>query len=342
MQFAKHLKPLDIMSYFKYHTIMRNSLIDKRHEILVGLGGLPEPEVTNEEWLYLLKEETRNSILIEGVFISEDELEEVLSKGVSLKKNQQEALNYYRAAKYFYEMAYQNYKTGELMFSLSIIRQINKMLYEGIKTGGDYRKGDVKIIGAKLIPPASHVIEEWLSVYKKYIEEALNSEVFMRFLAIQHVLFEVIHPFEDCNGRTGRIVLNYLLLSKGYPIIILKGDDENRERYYRSLEQGDKALNKLTRAEFEKNLIRKSLDAMNVDKIRALMQDALRVSIDRILVKLYETKKGIIAQPAKDVASALRYAPDSMRTLINRGKFIAVKRGKEWFTHEKLELKKEK
>ena len=74
------------MSYFKYHTIMRNSLIDKRHEILVGLGGLPEPEVTNEEWLYLLKEETRNSILIEGVFISEDELEEVLSKGVSAQK----------------------------------------------------------------------------------------------------------------------------------------------------------------------------------------------------------------------------------------------------------------
>jgi len=35
-----------------------------------------------------------------------------------------------------------------------------------------------------------------------------------------------------------------------------------------------------------------------------------------------------------------KYAPDSMRKLINRGKFIAVKKGKEWFTHEKLELKR--
>lgn len=319
---------------------MRNNLIDKRREILVGLGGLPEPEVTNEEWLYLLKEETRNSILIEGVLISEDELEEVLSKGVPLKKNQQEALNYFRAAKYFYEMAYQNHKTGEFVFSLSIIRQINKMLYEGIKTGGNYRKGDVKITGAKIVPPAQYVIEQWLSVYKYYIQEAYNSEDFIRFLAIQHVLFEVIHPFEDCNGRTGRIILNYLLISKGYPILILKGDEENRERYYRALEQGDRALNKLTREEFDKDTIRKSLDATRIDRMKALLQDALRVSIDRTLIKLYETKKGIIAQPAKEVAHSLRYAPDSMRTLINRGKFIAVKKGKEWFTHEKFELTK--
>lgn len=319
---------------------MRNNLIEKRQEILARFGGLPEPEVTNEEWLYLLKEETRNSILIEGVFISEDELEEVLSKGVPLKKNQQEALNYFRAAKYFYEMAYQNHKTGEFMFSLSIIRQINKMLYEGIKAGGEYRKGDVKITGAKILPPAPYVIEQWLSVYKYYIEEAFNSEDFIRFLASQHVLFEVIHPFEDCNGRTGRIILNYLLISKGYPIVILKGDEDNRERYYRTLEQGDRALNKLTREEFDKEPIRKSLDTMRIDRMKALLQDALRVSIDRTLIKMYEIKKGIIAQPAKEVAHSLRYAPDSMRTLINRGKFIAVKRGKEWFTHEKFELTK--
>lgn len=319
---------------------MRNTLIDKRQKILAGFGGLPGPEVTNEEWLYLLKEETRNSILIEGVFISEDELEEVLSKGVPLKKNQQEALNYFRAAKYFYEMAYQSHKTGEFMFSLSIIRQINKMLYEGIKTGGEYRKGDVKITGSKIVPPAPYVIEQWLSVYKYYIEEAFNSEDFIRFLAIQHVLFEVIHPFEDCNGRTGRIILNYLLISKGYPIVILKGDEDNRERYYRAIEQGDRVLNKLTRAEFDKDTIRKSLDTMRIDRMKAILQDALRVSIDRTLIKLYEIKKGIIAQPAKEVALLLRYAPDSMRTLINRGKFIAVKRGKEWFTHEKFELTK--
>lgn len=51
-----------------------------------------------------------------------------------------------------------------------------------------------------------------------------------------------------------------------------------------------------------------------------------------------ETKNGIQLKPAREVAEVLNYSPDSMRTLINRGKFIAVKRGKEWFTHESLGL----
>ncbi|OGQ09763.1 MAG: hypothetical protein A3G39_02480 [Deltaproteobacteria bacterium RIFCSPLOWO2_12_FULL_43_16] len=311
----------------------------KRLEFLRNLGGLPEPEVINEEWLYILKEETRNSILIEGVFISEDELEEVLSKGVPIKKNQQEALNYFRAAKYFYEMAYQNHKTGEFMFSFAMIRQINKMLYEGIKTAGEYRNGDVKITGAKIIPPAPNDIEKWLAFYRQYTEETINSEELMRAVSAQHILFEVTHPFDDCNGRIGRIILNYLLLSKGCPPVILKGDETNRERYYLSLEQGDKALRTLTRQEFDKDKTKTALGLMKTERMEVLLHEALRRSLDRILVRLLETKKGIKARPAKEVANSLNYAPDSMRTLISRGKFIAVKRGKEWYTHEELEMK---
>lgn len=49
-----------------------------------------------------------------------------------------------------------------------------------------------------------------------------------------------------------------------------------------------------------------------------------------------EEKKGLKLKPAREVASVLGYSPDSMRTLISRRKFIAVKRGKEWMTHEEL------
>jgi len=34
-----------------------------RKELLEEIGGLPEPKVINKEWLYLIKEETRNSIV---------------------------------------------------------------------------------------------------------------------------------------------------------------------------------------------------------------------------------------------------------------------------------------
>ena len=59
-------------------------------------------------------------------------------------------------------------------------------------------------------------------------------------LARLHVLFESIHPFSDGNGRAGRILLNYLAVSLGWPPIIIKGMEQtDRERYYQSLEAGD-------------------------------------------------------------------------------------------------------
>ncbi|WP_214495051.1 Fic family protein [Thermosipho sp. 1244] len=41
--------------------------------------------------------------------------------------------------------------------------------------------------------------------------------------ARSHVLFESIHPFEDGNGRIGRILLNFYLLKNGYINITIKG-----------------------------------------------------------------------------------------------------------------------
>jgi hypothetical protein len=59
-------------------------------------------------------------------------------------------------------------------------------------------------------------------------------------LARVHARFEQIHPFLDGNGRTGRLVLNLLLVRLGYPpAIVFKGD---RRRYLAALgnaDQGD-------------------------------------------------------------------------------------------------------
>jgi Fic family protein len=47
----------------------------------------------------------------------------------------------------------------------------------------------------------------------------------------------LIHPFGDGNGRMGRLVMNYVLQKFGYPALILKGDNENRQLYYRAIHQ---------------------------------------------------------------------------------------------------------
>jgi Fic family protein len=314
---------------------MRN-MITERFHLLKDLGGLPKPEIINQEWLYILKEETRNSILIEGFFVSEEELEGVLASGKPLKRSQEEALNYYRAARFLYGLAYENYRSGKLFFGIPLIRQTSKAI--GAK--GEYRKGDSRITGAKIVPPPGLFVNDWIVLFEEYVNQGSNGGNFIGFLAKQHVIFETIHPFDDGNGRTGRIILNYLLISAGYPPVILKGDDENKNKYYKALEQADYVLRKLTALPFSRQDVQSALEHMDTSLLEDLFLESLRVSMDRILTRLLEEKDGITLKPAKEVGKVLNYSPDSIRTLISRGKFIAVKRGKEWLTHEKLLLKK--
>jgi Fic family protein len=316
---------------------MRNS-ISERFDLLQKLGGLPEPEVINEEWLYILKEETRNSILIEGFFVSEKELEEVLASGNPLKRNQEEALNYYRAARFLYGLSYENYRSRRFFFGIPLVRQTSKTIGEK----GEFRKGDSRITGAKIVPPPGVYLNDWMAFFEEYVTQGFLREGFLNFLARQHVLFEAIHPFDDGNGRTGRIILNYLLISAGYPPVILKGDEENKKKYYKALEQGDSVLRGLTEISFSRQDIRNALEDMNVFLLEDLVSESLRGSLDRILIRLLEEKEQLKLKPAQEVGKALNYSPDSIRTLISRGKFIAVKRGKEWFTHEKLLMPQKK
>lgn len=49
-----------------------------------------------------------------------------------------------------------------------------------------------------------------------------------------HLKFEGIHHFVDGNGRTGRLILNLMLVQNGYPPVDVKFAD--RKRYYEALD----------------------------------------------------------------------------------------------------------
>jgi len=55
--------------------------------------------------------------------------------------------------------------------------------------------------------------------------------------SIVHNQFEKIHPFQDGNGRVGRLLLNYVLLNKEYPPLNIRLKD--RMRYYETLKKYD-------------------------------------------------------------------------------------------------------
>ena len=320
---------------------MRNTheLIDRRKKLLESLGGLPEPVVRNEEWLYLFGEETRNSILIEGYFVSEKEFEEALRIGKPETRNMEVALNYFRTALFVYGLAYENFKSGEFLFSESLAKQIKK----GV-TGehGDYRGGDIVIWGAKVHPPSPFHVPDWMRLYVKWVKEYFSDEDFTGFLAKGHVLFECIHPFPDGNGRTGRIILNYLLLSRGFPPVVIKGDKESRERYIRALQIAEEPLREIIERLPDRERLEEALGEMDVGLMKEIIEESLIRSLDTILTFTLERKLGITLKPSSEVAKELGYSPDSIRELVRRGYFIAVKRGKTWFTSPELDVRKMK
>ncbi len=50
-----------------------------------------------------------------------------------------------------------------------------------------------------------------------------------------HGFFEYLHPFRDGNGRTGRLLSNWILLHAGHPLLII--DIKDRADYINALRQ---------------------------------------------------------------------------------------------------------
>ena len=72
-------------------------------------------------------------------------------------------------------------------------------------------------------------------------EKQTNQEVNPILLAAEfHYQFIRIHPFDDGNGRTARILMNFILMQKGYPPVIIKTQD--KENYFAVLRQADAGL----------------------------------------------------------------------------------------------------
>ncbi len=172
-----------------------------------------------------------NSNAIENSTLTLKETEKILlemevSRAVSLREVF-EAKNLARVT------AYIRNKTLTAELNKEMLLFLHQMLIGGIddSIAGRFRKkGEYVRIGTHVAPAPEHVermIEETLRAYASSLDE-----YFLEKLARFHLEFETIHPFNDGNGRIGRVLINYQLLRLGFPGLIIR--DKGKKEYYRA------------------------------------------------------------------------------------------------------------
>ena len=115
---------------------------------------------------------------------------------------------------------------------------IHNLILRGIipEDAGRYRKVQVMLQGSSHMPPQPLMVPQEMEEYFIWYEINKNKLHPVILAAEMHERLVTIHPFIDGNGRTSRLVMNLILMQKGYLIANIKGDYENRMQYYQSLE----------------------------------------------------------------------------------------------------------
>jgi len=226
-------------------------------ELRERLGGLPGPVEADDIWTAIWYQETHNSTAIEGNTLLLKQVEVLLRDGRAVGdkelKEYMEVKGYADAALWVYGQALEPgaWSDGSLL-TLTEVRRIHQIALGPVwevaphpsttdaEAPGGFREHDIAPFPGGMTPPSwpevPAAMRDWLRAAAKLGEADRQIEA----LAAAHNHFERIHPFLDGNGRTGRLLLNLLLVRLGYaPAIIYLRDRSRYLRALRAADQGD-------------------------------------------------------------------------------------------------------
>jgi len=309
----------------------------RRKELL----DLKSIDVSNKEWIYMLGEETRNSVAIEGFFASEKELEAVISRNTEEKNVKAEIINYFRTALFLYDFGLSYRDTDDTPHYLNIIKTLHSQLHKNLNVHyhiGKFRRNSVQITNARITPPFDASV--WIEFFLKYIHFILDHYDIHQAIARIHTLFEAIHPFSDGNGRVGRLFMNFILITEGYVNICIKGlKKQDRERYYNALEKADTGIEKMFEAEEESFHSKIAIiEKGDFSMMEEIIYDGILEAMNRCII-MHMDAKNIMTVP--QLASLLGITETAVKKRIRSGRLIASKMGTgKWKVYPQLERSK--
>ncbi len=203
---------------------------------------------------------------------------------------------------------------------------------------------------ATFVPPPPDRLLDGLSDFEKFLHQASSLPPIVR-MAMIHYQFEALHPFLDCNGRIGRLLVTLLLCAEGVlpdPLLYLSAYfEQHRDEYYTRL------LSVSTHARwtewlvyFLRGVTEQSMDAVDrasrlIDLRSSLHQRMRSARLSALLLKLIDA---LFNLPAVTVASAARLldvtpraANMSIQKLVQAGVLTEVtgnRRNRVWIADE--------
>jgi len=256
----------------------------------------------------IIVEWTYNSNAIEGNSLTLRETKLVLEEGITVAgkslREHFEATNH-RDAILFLEKLIKNKKIEQ-----SDILKIHGIISKNIEKeyAGKYRRGMVRILGVKKLPPNYLKIPKLMKELYEWINKNPERLDIIELASLAHYKFVAIHPHYDGNGRTARLLMNLMLMQNGYPpAIILKND---RKRYYNALRKADQG---------------------DYKPFVLLMAISIERSLDLYLRAIKEEKEEGL-EPLSKIAKKTIYSQEYLSLLARQGKLSATKQGREWYS----------
>ncbi|MEW6622895.1 MAG: Fic family protein [Bacillota bacterium] len=128
---------------------------------------------------------------------------------------------------------------------IELIKEIHKILTSGTyderryivneERPGEFKRHDY-VIGIHEVGSAVENVETDLTELITEINDYSGKDI-LKAAAYLHARFEFIHPFADGNGRVGRTLMNYYLMTHNHPPLIVY--DEDKRMYFECLQKYD-------------------------------------------------------------------------------------------------------
>ena len=194
---------------------------------------------------------TYTSNALEGNSLTLSETKVLLEDGITIGgkpiRDCYEATGHARAYDYMLEIA----RGGPLQFREKDILRLHALFYGGIDPdhAGHYREDQVFITGTEYIPPTADEVPGLMAELVEDLNQRKNDTHPVLLAAYAHRRLVDIHPFQDGNGRTARLLMNLILVNKGYCVVSIP--PVLRHDYITALQQAQRSRNPSDAAFFQ-------------------------------------------------------------------------------------------